>query len=158
MLMVLLVLTMMGIIAYAALDGTTMEMRIIGMVRHSAQAEQVADGALMEVINDNNFDDYAPSFNDSTLKKVYTPSTDSSYASSSYLSTGYSQQSYTATIELIRSAPVFETSTQLFRAFVYEVSARGDVESGKATRAVKAETFKEFAFPTGTVLPRRHAR
>jgi hypothetical protein len=69
-----------------------------------------------------------------------------------------SEENYTATIDLLRMAPVQDTSLQVARAVVFEANTTGKV-AGNTSRAINAsEIYRLTIRPQDALPPRLHAR
>lgn len=144
-------LTALAAVAGAVLlDMVRLDILLGRSQRQTVDAREVAEGAVMEFVNDLDTPEQLPMFDDNDLSIRYTPPTTSAFADR--------KGEYTVDVSLVRVVPLAESSAIQSRALVYEVDAVGDVGSGDAHFDVRSEIFRIVSYKPGTVLPRRHAR
>ncbi|MFO0725475.1 MAG: hypothetical protein U1E65_16950 [Myxococcota bacterium] len=119
--------------------------------RQTEEARQVAEGAVMEAINDQDTPNQLPPLDDSDLTRAYQPTSATPFA---VRDRGLS---YDAQFRLIRVVPLAESSMNQTRAIVHEIAATGNAGNGETAVDVRTEIYRVVAFQPGTVLPRRHA-
>jgi hypothetical protein len=156
MIIVVLVLALILIIGSVVLGLLTTEQRMVGLSRISMDSVNAAEGGFMEVLDDNSLSGALPDFQTPSMSYTYSPSSQSVFNVSA--SSGQPQESYTATVRLVRTAPLQESGINLVRAFIYEVQVESNVNSGQQTSEVDGEVFRVFSLPVGTVLPAMYAR
>jgi hypothetical protein len=120
--------------------------------RQTEEARQIAEGAVMEVINDQDTPNQLPPLDDSDLTRTYQAS------SATAFSDPRQGINFEAELRLIRIVPLAESSMNQTRAIVHEVTTRGTAGHGDASVELRTEIYRVVAFQPGTVLPRRHAR
>lgn len=169
LLVVVLIVALLAVVGATLLDLVNVDLNLVGQQRRAIEAKAVADGALLEVLDDAELSSYFPTFDDPTLRRTYvangvkdpngTPiqldETNSAYVQ--YPGTS-SERTYEANVGLVRVSKVPESSTSLFRGLVYEVSAQSKLNQGLATSEVRAEIVKKVSVGRGTVIPPRHVR
>jgi len=113
-------------------------------------AREVAEGALMEIINDEDTPNRLPMLDAPNLRVEHTAGTNSPFSDNT--------RRVTATAELLRIVPITESSHTYSRAIVHEISVESDVAHGESGFEVSAEIYRTASFRPGMVLPRRHSR
>jgi hypothetical protein len=152
MLVTVLIVAMISVAAASTLDLVRIDLMIATHDRQATTSREVAEGAMIEVINDEQTPAMLPMLDDTDLTSTYTPPTSSPFVSSA------AGHNYTATARLLRLVPLNESSQQYTRAIVHAVSVSSDVAHGEAAFTVEAEVYRTVSFKAGMVLPRRHAR
>jgi hypothetical protein len=153
---VVLVMGLLAVIGTVVLSLVQTEAEIIGLERVSNEARYGAEGATMEVLNDDDLTTMLPSYTTNKLTTTYVKSDESAFDRSG--THGLSAITYDAEILLVRDTPVRESSLSVTRAFLYEVRLEAVVNDGDATDEVHAQIYKVFTMPAGTVLPDNHGR
>lgn len=150
-LITVVLLTALGAIAGAMLlDVVRVDILLGKSQRQTQDARQVAEGAIMEAINDVDTPAQLPMFEDNDLTARYAPPANSAFDEK--------MGDYTVDFALVRVVPLAESSAIQSRALVYEVDASGDVGNGEASFDVRSEVFRLVSYKPGTEIPRRHAR
>jgi len=149
---VVLLTAMLSVVAMSVLDLVRIDLLLAGHERTNDEAREVAEGALMEVINDEETPTLLPMLDDSDLAESYTPSTLSPFVRDS------GARSYEASARLLRIVPMSESSHSFSRAIVHELESDADAGYGNASFRASTEVFRTVSFRPGIVLPRRHAR
>ncbi len=150
-LITVILLTALGAIAGAMLlDLVRLDIVLGKSQRQTQTAREVAEGAVMEAINDLDTPDQLPMFDDADLRNRYTPSANSAFDQRA--------GRYTVDFSLVRVVPLAESSAIQSRALVYEVDAVSNVGSDEAHFDVRSEVFRLVSYKPGIELPRRHAR
>lgn len=150
-LITVVLLTALGTIAGAMLlDLVRIDILLGKSQRQTQTAREVAEGAVMEAINDLDTPTQLPSFEDSDMTARYVPSTDSAFDQRA--------GEFEVDFALVRVVPLAESSALQSRALVYEVDATGAVGGGEAHFDVRTEVFRVVSYKPGTEPPRRHAR
>lgn len=152
LIVVMLLMGMMAVAGLAVIDQVHTELELVGQERRIEDSQVIADGAVMEVINDERTPNLLPDYESTNLHATYTPPTDSPYAAAAY------GTNYTAEIRLLRFVPVSESSQNWTRALVYEIDATGEVDHAHVSSEVRAQVFKTISVAAGVLLPRVHAR
>lgn len=147
---VVLLTALVAVAGAVLLDMVRLDILLGRSQRQTVNAREVAEGAVMEFVNDLDTPEQLPMFDDNDLSIRYTPPTTSAFADR--------KGEYTVDVSLVRVVPLAESSAIQSRALVYEVDAVGDVGSGDAHFDVRSEIFRIVSYKPGTVLPRRHAR
>lgn len=122
--------------------------------RRAREARIAAEGGLMEMLNDRGILDVLPTPESPTLVSTYSPGSDSRFERGA---TAFGDIEYTATVRLVRMAPMLESSHTAVRAVMYEI----DIESlanGATAAGVEAEVYRVASAKVGVVRPRMHAR
>lgn len=177
LLLVVLIVALLAVVAATLLDLVRIDLSLVGQMRRTAEARMLADGALFEVLDDQELSNHLPTLDEATLRRdivengvkdgVPLDDTNSAYVRFDVDTGGTTDpsddvrqplQSYSANAQFVRFGTVPESSLGLFRALVYEVSATGDVNRGQATSEVRGEIVRTVAYNRGAVLPQRHAR
>lgn len=149
--MVVMMVALLSIAGMALMDVVRIDLLIVGNGRQEAVAKEIAEGALMEMINDSQTPDQLPMLDDSDLTQTYTPSNQSAFLEVAH------NRRFNADARLLRIVPLSESSHTYTRAVVHEVRVASDV-AGEASFELSAEVFRTATFRPGRVLPRRHAR
>lgn len=152
MLMVVLLVAMISVAAASTLDLVRIDLLMAGHERKMSEAREIGEGALMEVINDEQTPSMLPMLDDSDLQATYTPMSTSAFRDAA------AGTSFTATARLLRLVPLNESSQQFSRAIVHDIQVQSDVAHGDATFEVNAQVYRTVSFRPGMVFPRRHAR
>ena len=127
--------------------------RFTGMAA-SGEAREAAEGGLMEILNDQQFGAQLPDLDTPGLRRTYTRDGASHFATTS---AERGTQDYSATVDLVRIAPMQESSYSVVRAVIYEVRVEATAADGM-TAGVEAQVYKIASTQAGTILPRTHAR
>lgn len=130
------------------------EQEILRYHRQSMEAREAAEGGLMEVMNDQRLSEMLPDLATPSLRRAYTPSGQSVFSGGSAHRTN---RAYTANIQLVRIAPMTESSHNVVRAVLYEVEVESISDNG-ASAGVEAEVYKVATARAGVLQPRNHAR
>jgi hypothetical protein len=147
--MVVLGLAGLGILQLIRLDLT-----MTGQSRRSVQARDSAEGAVMEVINNVNTSALLPDLGSPlTGLSVSAPPP----GNSPFIDPRVGD-SYGVKVNLLRIAPMSESSFAWTRATVYEIDSQSSFHRGDSQAAVRAEVYKAVAFEPGIVLPNKHFR
>ena len=146
MFVVVMAVAMTSLVGVALLDMVQLDVLISGNERRSVEAREVAEGALMEIINDEDTPNRLPMLDAPNLRVEHTAGTNSPFSDN------------TATAELLRIVPITESSHTYSRAIVHEISVESDVAHGESGFEVSAEIYRTASFRPGMVLPRRHSR
>lgn len=154
LLTVVMLVAVFTISALVVLDLVTGDLSAVQVQHRSEEARETAEGGLMEVLNDHTTMETLPTPSSTNLKASYTVPSDSDFSGQS-AARGSGQ--YTAEFQLVRMAPLLESSHNVVRAVVYEVNVESQMESGAAAR-VQAEVYRVVASKPGVVQPRTHAR
>lgn len=154
LLTMVLLLALAAISAAVVLNSVSNDSELRGLERRASEAREVAEGGLMEVLNDQRLSSMLPDPSTPLLHQSYTPSAASLYNSPSV---HHGARSYTAGIDLVRVAPMMESSHSVVRAVLYQVQVRG--QAGDGTQAgLEAEIYKVGSARSGVIQPRTHAR
>ena len=151
MFVVVLLVAVTSVVGLSLLDVIRVDLLMVGNEREERVAMEVAEGALMEVINDDLTPDTLPLLDDADLESTFTPASASAFSHSG-------RQEFTANAQLLRIVPLAESSHTYSRAVVHEVGVEARVGGGAASYQLNAEIYRTVTFRPGTVLPRRHAR
>ncbi len=149
LLSVVLILSVVTISAMVVLDTLGVDFGLLRAERQTQEARVAAEGGLMELVNDYAVMGTMPDLTTPNLRLVRTPS-----ANSQFVGEG---RDYQARIDLVRIAPMMESSHQIVRAVIYEVNVEGQAGDGANAR-VQAEVFRVAAVRSGIVQPDLHAR
>jgi hypothetical protein len=147
---VVLLTAMVAVAGAVLLDMVRLDILLGRSQRQTVDARELAEGAVMEFVNDLDTPEQLPMFDDNDLSIRYTPPTSSAF--------DRRKGEYTVDVALVRVVPLAESSAIQSRALVYEVDAVGAVGAGDAHFDVRTEIFRIVSYKPGTVLPRRHAR
>ena len=147
---VVLLTAMVAVAGAVLLDMVRLDILLGRSQRQTVDARELAEGAVMEFVNDLDTPEQLPMFDDNDLSIRYTPPTASAF--------DRRKGEYTVDVALVRVVPLAESSAIQSRALVYEVDAVGAVGRGDAHFDVRTEIFRIVSYKPGTVLPRRHAR
>lgn len=154
LLTVVMLVAVFTISALVVVELINSDIKSVGVQHRAEEARATAEGGLMEVLNDHNTMESLPTLSSPNLKATYTVDADSNFAGSSpFRGTGQ----YTADFQLVRVAPLLESSHNVVRAVVYEVNVESQMDSGSSAR-VQAEVYRVVASKAGVVQPRMHAR
>jgi hypothetical protein len=156
LLVVMLVMALLAVIGVIVLSLVQADVEILGIERVSNEARYGAEGAGMEVLNDDDLTKMLPGYAAEDLMSPYTKSAGSAFDRESTM--GLSEIHYDAEVYLVRDTPVHESSLTVTRAFLYQIELEARVNGGAASDEVHAEIYKVFTMPAGTVLPDKHAR
>lgn len=149
--LMLAIASVAALVIIASIDDETSLRR---MQRQSAEAREAAEGGLMEVLNDQRLSQTLPDFETPNLRATYTPPSSSIFNAAS---DHRAVRAYTANIELIRIAPMSESSHNVVRAVLYQVQVESKAADG-VTAGVEAEVYKVATARPGVIQPRSHAR
>ena len=152
MIAVVMLVAVLALVGVSLLELLRLDLSLVGQSRKNLEAREVAEGAVMEVVNDLDTPSLLPSIGDGSLTNDYAPRPDSPF------SDPVSRRDYSARVSLLRVAPLGESSHAWSRALVYEVEVTAKINDGESTAEVRSEVFKTVAFEPGIVLPRRHYR
>lgn len=147
---VVLLTAMVAVAGAVLLDMVRLDILLGRSQRQTVDARELAEGAVMEFVNDLDTPEQLPMFDDNDLSIRYTPPSSSAF--------DQRKGEYTVDVALVRVVPLAESSAIQSRALVYEVDAVGAVGSGDSHFDVRSEIFRIVSYKPGTVLPRRHAR
>jgi Tfp pilus assembly protein PilX len=152
LLVVMLVIAAMAAAGVAVLGLVDNEIQTVGRSREESEAVGVAEGGVMDAIDDELLGSQLPDFSTPQLTATYrTP------GASPWISTAQ-RRSYSTQLRFLRVVPISESSQNWSRALVYEVDGTGSVVDGDATAQVSAEVYRTISVPPGTLLPRVHAK
>ena len=140
-----------ALVAAHMLDMVSLDLVLAGSERRVDEARELAEGSIMEVIEDVDTPTALPVLDDGDLRASWSPSTASPFASSSARRTSVE-------LRLVRVVPLAESSLQQTRAVVHEVRAVGAVNEDEARHEIRTEVYRVVAFRPGMVIPRRHGR
>jgi len=152
MFVVVMLMAVVSVVGLSLMDVIRVDLLIVGNEAEQGRAREMAEGALMEIITDEDLPDRLPGLADPNLSAPYSPTTNSQFSEAR----AYSEVE--ATARLLRIVPLMESSHTYSRAVVHEVSVNGEVAGGAATHDVSATIYQTITFRPGIVLPRRHAR
>ena len=148
---VVLLIAVVTVSALVVLDLVGEDLGLLGAARRSREAREVAEGGLMEVLNDQDVMNRLPTLDTPDLAIQVSPHEDSAFGGAD------AEGRFEGRVELVRLAPMLESSHGTVRAVVYEVSVEGEVAGGQSAR-VEAEVFRVASTRAGVVQPRLHAR
>lgn len=140
-----------AVVVISSVDDDVADQRLF---RQSAEAREAAEGGLMEVLNDQRLSDHLPDFTTPDLTRAYTPTGGSVFNAGS---NHRSAREYSAEIQLLRVAPIAESSHNVVRAVLYQVQVESEGADG-ITAGVEAEVYKVATARAGVIQPRTHAR
>lgn len=181
LIVVVLIVALLSLVAATLLNLVKLDLTVVGQNRKNLEARVVADGSLMEIIDDNRVlqADHLPDLTNPTLRWVVADPSDTfgGGAVPSELpcpapppapqpnpcfirpaSDDGPARDYAADVRMIRDVPISESSITHTRGVVYEVRSIGNVNNGESTHEVRAEVWKTRTVQPGAVLPRKHAR
>lgn len=147
---VVMMVAVVSIVGVTLMDLVSIDVLIAGNERRSAEAREVAEGAMMELINDEMTPGMLPMLDGPNLQVTLQSSSGSQFTGTF--------RTFNATAELLRIAPISESSHTFSRAIVHEISVQSEVGRGEAGFEVSAEIYRTASFRPGMVLPRRHSR
>lgn len=147
---VMLLVAVVALTATILLDVLRADVMLGGLERSLDEARAVAEGGVMEVIDDRQTPDLLPTHR--------TPELRAEHSGGGGVFAASGQGTYEAEIELLRIVPLSESSINQTRAVVYEVTSIGTSNRGEERFEVRTEIFRPVAIQRGVVLPRRHAR
>ncbi|MEM1024214.1 MAG: hypothetical protein AAGD10_01775 [Myxococcota bacterium] len=147
---VILSLGVAAISAAVLLDVVSFDFVLQGQERRSREARQLAEGGLMELLNDQRLQNQLPDLEDDNLANRITSPEQSMF-------TGEGRGDYEAEVRLLRLAPLLESSQGRLQAIMYELVVDGK-KSGGHQAGVRAEIYKFAARASGLVQEGRHAR
>lgn len=149
-----MLLALASVAALVVLDSVNTDVDMLRSQQRTGEAREAAEGGLMEVLNDQRLPTMLPDLSSPQLRTQYTPSGQSIY---NQPSVHRGARNYSATIDLVRVAPMMESSHNRVRAVMYQVLV--DAEAGDGSRAgVEAEVYKIASARAGVIQPRSHAR
>lgn len=152
LLVVALVMALLSIGAAALLDLIKLDLMLSKNDRSEEEAREVAEGALMESINDVRTPTLLPGLDDTDLESTY-----SALSSSPFYQTSGGRK-FDAKYRLLRLAPLNESSYSQSRAIVYEVEIQASASNGDSSSELRTQIFKTVSLSPGIILPARHAR
>lgn len=152
MLIVFLLVGAMAAAGAAVLGLVDNELNIVGRNRELNEATEVAEGGVMEAIDDSNIADKLPSFTTTGLTANYVAPGASPWNDTAL------KRSYATQMRFMRVAPMQESSQSWSRALIYEIDSIGTMNDGDSTDQVAMEIFRTITIPQGTLLPRIHAK
>lgn len=150
----ILMLALATISAGVVLSSIGDEQALLRGERQIAEAREIAEGGLMEVLNDQGLAEVLPTMETPGLHADYAPSSASVFANPSLVR---SHGEYDADIDLVRVAPMLESSHTTVRAVMYQVRVRAEAADGTSA-GVEAEVYKVTSSSSGIIQPRAHAR
>lgn len=130
------------------------EQDILRQHRLDVEAREAAEGGLMEMLNDQRLGAVLPDFSTQNLTATYTPPSNSVFDGTSV---HRSTRDYSARIDLIRVAPMAESSHNVVQAVLYQVQVESVSMHGNSA-GVEAEIYKVATTRPGVIQPRSHAR
>lgn len=151
LLTVVLLIALVTSAAVVVVDMVGIDFGILAGERHGREAREVAEGGLMEVLNDQEVMANLPGLGLGNLRREHHS------APGGHLYEGAGSKRYSATIELVRIAPMLESSHMAVRAVVYQVDVTGHA-ADRASAGVQAEVYKVASARPGMIQPRMHAR
>lgn len=152
LLVVMLVIAAMAAAGVAVLGLVDNELQTVGRSREGLEVVGIAEGGVMDAIDDDQLGSQLPDFTTPQLAITYrTPGV------SPWISTAM-RRSYTTQLRFLRVVPISESSQNWSRALVYEVDGTGTLDEGDVTAQVSAEVYRTISVPPGTLLPRVHAK
>jgi hypothetical protein len=149
-----IVILSLGVAAVSAavlLDVVSFDFVLQGEERRGREARQLAEGGLMELINDQRLLNRLPDLKDDDLSNDMEPPQQSMFAGEDKLG------KYAAEVRLLRLSPLLESSQGRLQAIMYELVVDGERSSGQEA-GVRAEIYKFASKPPGLVQEGRHAR
>jgi hypothetical protein len=154
LLVVAVLMVVLGLAGLGLLQLIRLDLSITGQSHRSVQARDSAEGGAMEVINN-----VATSV---VMPDLGAPMTALSVNAPAPANTPFVDpvvgNSYKVKINLLRVAPMSESSFAWTRATVYEIDSQSSFHNGDSQAAVRAEVYKAVAFEPGTVMPNKHYR
>jgi hypothetical protein len=160
-----IILAVMSIAGVILIETIGVDITIAGAHRRAFEAQSDAEAGLMELLADSSLAAQAPTFADlnSTppLTRIYDAPTVSVVRNDSV------GRSYQARIQLVRVAPMLESSLQWTRALIYQVDTAaqenrrdyGDgILRGESEAEVSAEVYRVIVVQPGTIFPEVHSR
>ena len=154
LILVVMLIAVLAMMAMALIHLIKMDMSLVGQSRRDLEAREVAEGGAMEVLNDTRLPTMLPGLSSATLTNAYTVPANSPFAN--YDIPANIRRQYDGRVNLVRVAPMGESSLGLSRALVYEIDVTSIFNDGQSSAQIKSEVYKPVAFQPGTVLPRRH--
>lgn len=151
LIVVIMLVAVMAMMAVSLINLIRVDLMLVGQSRRNAAAREIAEGGLMEVINDQDLPNLYPNIGDANLIRTYTPPAASVF-------TAASGDRYDATVSLLRIAPMGESSQGLTRAVVYEVAVTSNYRNGESSAEVRAEIYRPVSWAAGAILPSNHYR
>lgn len=151
---VALLMAVATVSALVLLDVIETDRDIEAHERRARDARIAAEGGLMEFMNDLDVLALMPSPDDPDMKTTYKPATDSHFGRED---SPYGDLEYTAEIQLVRIAPMLESSHNSVRAVIYEVTVESTIDD-RIGAGVEAEVFKVASSKVGVIQPRIHGR
>lgn len=151
---VVMLVSLATVSALVLLDVIETDRDIESHERRAREGRMAAEGGLMEFMNDLDVLALMPSPDDPGMKSTYNSSVDSHFGREG---SPYGKLEYQAEVQLIRVAPMLESSHNSVRAVIYEVTVESTVD-GRMGASVEAEVFKVASSKIGIVQPRMHGR
>ncbi|MCB9655916.1 MAG: hypothetical protein H6729_17455 [Deltaproteobacteria bacterium] len=170
LIVVVLIVALLAVAAVTLLDIVNIDINFTGQKRVRLLADSNAQGAMMEVVTDEQISRSLPdySFTDqrhvwaqgNTKYPVGAPSVPLDSSNSAFVRNIGSplEETYDADIRLLKYGPVQDTGVDTARALIYEVSTRADVHDDKASREARTEVFLFQPVQSGQRIAPRHAR
>lgn len=183
LIIIVLLVALLALTGATLLDLVTVDITIAGEHRKVVRAQMVADGAVREVMGDeqtmNRRPDYSacatgggpcPNFRyiwageqagqvwkdpDNLYNRQPLDETTSVLAK---WSGSPSEEHYTATVDMLRTGPLGDSEFGTFWAYVYEITADAQVSGGDVNRVAYGVSFAVQTLPEGLLLPRQHRR
>jgi len=149
---VIMLVAILAMAGMSLLNLIRVDLSLVGQSRSNIVARELAEGGLMEIINDGALPATAPSISSPSLSVPYPPPAGSRFVDPAEAKT------YTGEVNLLRLVPLSESSQGLTRAVVYEVGVTSSYRDGQSTAELNAEIYRVVSWAPGTVLPSRHYR
>ncbi|MEQ8275159.1 MAG: hypothetical protein RMA76_43770 [Deltaproteobacteria bacterium] len=151
---IVLLMSLATVSALVLLDVIETDRDIEAHERRAREARITAEGGLMEFMNDLDVLTLMPSPTDTEMKSSYQAASDSHFGRED---SPYGSLQYQADIQLVRIAPMLESSHNSVRAVIYEVTVESTID-GRVGAGVEAEVFKIASSKIGVIQPRMHGR
>lgn len=146
------VILVMGVTALSAailLDVVDLDFRIQRAERITLESRLVAEGGMLELLNDQRLQASLPEFDDPGLASDLQAASNSVFRKDG--------KDYDAEVSLIRMAPLSESSQGRLQAVIYELRVDSESKAGSGG-GVRAEIYKYVSRPRGLIQGDRHAR
>lgn len=183
LIIIVLLVALLALTGATLLDLVTVDLTIAGQHRKVVRAQMVADGAIREVLSDEQTMNRRPDFSSCGTGGGACPNYRYTWAAeqagqvwkdpdnlynrqpldetTSVLAkwTGSpSEEHYTASVDILRTAPLFDSGASTFWAYIYEINADAQVAGGDANHVLHAQGYTVQGLQNGLLLPRRHRR
>jgi hypothetical protein len=147
---VLLSLGVVTVSSLVLLDVINVDLGLLRVQRDVIEGRLRAEGGLMEVLNDQRLQNNLPDTRDAELSASIEASPDSLFSRSN-------GGQYTAEVQLLRLAPLLESSQGKLQAVVYELVVDAD-DGSHQNAGVRAEIYKFASTNSGLIRASQHAR